>query len=1716
MKNVSIGLIAILLLMFSSTLSAQISQGGTPYSFTNAIQFQNKTSATITLQNPDLNVLAGEDAVNDPRQKYRVGVNLPVNLNVNNSGQWQNLPNGGRLWRLVVHSEDAMALGLYYNNFYVPNGGQVFIYNETKDHVIGAFTEANNIQNQIRATQMIEGETITIEYYESPGTIGLPAIEIKEVVYFYRGVEDFVNQIALARDGVLTYGLNKAENCQVDVACTPESTGWSKQIDAVVWYTFSSGGGTAICTASMINNTAADCTPYIISAWHCGEPDAGSNINSTVWYWNYQKSSCSPGTDNSSDPFPGNETMTGGTVVASSGNGTLNNPPGSNQLAGSDFYLVELSSEPPSSYNAYYNGWNRSNTAATSGVGVHHPAGSAKKISTYTSSLSSSSYNGGPFGTHWSVNWSSTTNGHGVTEGGSSGSPIFDNNGRFVGQLSGGLSFCSAPNQSDSYGKMYTNWDQCGSAATAQLKPWLDPGNTGALTMDGTYQPCTPVAPTCGINASTTSINAGGSVTFTDGSTGIPTDWAWNFDNTSQGGVSPASSTAQNPGAITYATPGTYEVELTASNAQGPCTTALNINVTASLGCDTLTNIAATDVLNIYTTANGYVAGWNEYGDISKAESYSNYAPNTHVNGMAVYFFGVYDGGAGATVDFNVWDDNAGTPGTIVGTTTITLANLSAALTANSGQGVLQVSFPAAVNVGGAPFYCGITMNGFGANDSLGIVSNSTTDPTQNTAWEQWSDNIWYTFDDPDSWGNPYSLYITPYVTDVPVTGTASSNITTTCAGGSIDFSATGSNISGYNWYTTGGLPAASTNQSETVTYATAGNYTAYLVLDGVCDGQVIDSVQVVITSGPTTTATTTDPGCAGNDGQILVTATGGTPAYSYSIDGGSTFQSGDTFTGLSDDSYDIVVEDANGCQGTFTATLNPGAGALAVTSATTDPGCANNDGQIVVTAAGGTPAYSYSIDGGSTFQSGATFTSLAAGTYSIVSADALGCLGTTSATLTTIGVTLSVSATETNPGCANNDGQIVVAATGGTPAYTYSIDGGITFQSGATFTSLAAGTYNIVSADGLGCQGTTSATLTISGITLTVSSTTNEPSCGANDGSIVTSVSGGTGPYTFSNDGGMTFTAGTSPYTFSTLGTGAYSIVVEDANTCQGTEPVTLSNATAPSEISTFSNITCSNANDGSITTTATGTAPFNFSIDGGVNYIAGTSPFTSTGLPMGTYDISVQDANSCVSIINSITITEPTSVSHSVTSTNASCGANNGTINVTGGGGNAIYTYSIDNGSSFQGSGTFSGLAAATYQVLAMDGNGCTSIASAETITGTGNVTAAAAPVNETCAATNGSIVLTGTGGSAPYQYSIDGGATFQSSSSFTGLSAGTYNVVLEDVNGCQGANTSTITNTGGFTPTISSNQTVCFGNSATITSGGAGSGGTYTWDGGLGTGATQVVSPATTTTYTVTMEDVSECTETASVTITVETEPTVTISPSNPVICDGESLTLTGSGAQTYNWNTGATSSSITVSPTNQTTYTVIGSNGVCQGAAVSTTISVNLAPVIITGSDQTLIVAGGTINFSNAGSVATSYSWSFGDGTSSTLGSPSHTYTTAGNYTVILTGTLGNCSSSDTITINVGFTGLEEVNLEESVNLYPNPSNGEFNLSLDFAIEQDVEIRIFNTIGELLKSRRMNNISSSVIEFNLNNNAEGFYFVNIKTNNESITKRISLIR
>lgn len=153
--------------------------------------------------------------------------------------------------------------------------------------------------------------------------------------------------------------------------------------------------------------------------------------------------------------------------------------------SGSDFYLVQIKAAIPSNYNAYYNGWSRSTTASTSGVGIHHPDGDIKKISTYTTALYSVSVGG--TGSHWEVSWAGTANGHGVTEPGSSGSPIFNSTGQIIGTLTSGYSACNALTDPDQYGKFSLHWSSNGTTSAKQLKPWLDPLNINPTSINGTY-----------------------------------------------------------------------------------------------------------------------------------------------------------------------------------------------------------------------------------------------------------------------------------------------------------------------------------------------------------------------------------------------------------------------------------------------------------------------------------------------------------------------------------------------------------------------------------------------------------------------------------------------------------------------------------------------------------------------------------------------------------------------------------------------------------------------------------------------------------------------------------------------------------------------------------------------------------------------------------------------------------------------------------------------------------------------------------------------------------------------------------------------------------------------------------------------------------------------------------------------------------------------------
>ncbi|MBN1339950.1 MAG: hypothetical protein JXA03_11540 [Bacteroidales bacterium] len=496
----SLGVVFILPAFFSAGLHSQISQGGLPPSFKCNISGEFEE---IIFTPPDVYALEQEDVDNESMGiPYRNGVGITVNKSIDNSGTWEELPNGGKVWRLKLSSPGARGLALYYDHFRLPVGGELYLYNEYKDQVLGAYTFFNNSETGLFSNEYIQGSSVTLEYYQPVWTEELPVISISEMAYGYRGVSFLFGN---SEDFGDSYW------CQINVNCSPEGNNWQDEKRGVARILLKIGSGYYWCSGSLINNTNEDATPYFLTAAHCGEGASASDMNQWIFYFNYEASGCS--NPPSSPPY---NSITGASFRA-------NDPSSGN--SGSDFLLVRLNYNVPLYYNPYYNGWNRSNTASPSGVSIHHPAGDIKKISTYSSpAQSSTAWNGLP--THWRLSWSNTTNGRGIMEGGSSGSPMFDNNGRIVGDLTGGYTYnsCNTPSPAF-YGKVWYSWDQNGSTSATRLKDWLDPGNTGVIYLNG-YDPNQVAPPGC-----TTP------VTPLNGATSVPvsTSLIWNTVSTATG-----------------------------------------------------------------------------------------------------------------------------------------------------------------------------------------------------------------------------------------------------------------------------------------------------------------------------------------------------------------------------------------------------------------------------------------------------------------------------------------------------------------------------------------------------------------------------------------------------------------------------------------------------------------------------------------------------------------------------------------------------------------------------------------------------------------------------------------------------------------------------------------------------------------------------------------------------------------------------------------------------------------------------------------------------------------------------------------------------------------------------------------------------------------------------------------------------------------------------
>lgn len=466
MKRLSLA--AALLLAASVPVAAQISVGGVPYSLRHALP---RTDVPTVHAAPfDAAAVAAEDAVREQQNKLRLyGRLMPLGADLYNSGLWTVLPNGDRLWRLRVVSDGALATELYFEDMFLPDGAQLYVYDETGDQLLGGFTSFNNRESGSFSTALVMGESSIVEYLEPSAVHGAGSLRITSVGHAYRDVA--------------------ADACEVDVNCS-EGAGWEAQRDAVVRIGVVNPAGAGWCSGSLVNNVTQDCKPYFLTANHCALSDAGAfataaNFQNWKFYFRYQRPGCDAGT-----------ALAGKVLTGCTLRGNSNDAGGG---SGSDFLLLEAEDATiPDSYTPYWAGWDATGTGSTGGKGIHHPAGDEKKISTYTGATANSTYGGVP-GTHWMVTWAGTANGHGVTEGGSSGSPLFNNDHRIIGTLTGGSSCCvtngcnlpvSGLNSPDFYGKVSYHWNNNPNTANQKLKRWLDPNNTGTLTMDGSYGPC--------------------------------------------------------------------------------------------------------------------------------------------------------------------------------------------------------------------------------------------------------------------------------------------------------------------------------------------------------------------------------------------------------------------------------------------------------------------------------------------------------------------------------------------------------------------------------------------------------------------------------------------------------------------------------------------------------------------------------------------------------------------------------------------------------------------------------------------------------------------------------------------------------------------------------------------------------------------------------------------------------------------------------------------------------------------------------------------------------------------------------------------------------------------------------------------------------------------------------------------------------------------------
>jgi len=1038
---------------------------------------------------------------------------------------------------------------------------------------------------------------------------------------------------------------------------------------------------------------------------------------------------------------------------------------------------------------------------------------------------------------------------------------------------------------------------------------------------------------------------------------------------------------------VSGVTTGTYTVTVTDANG---CTIVRTGTVTQPAAALS-PSISSTSAVSCFGGTNGSV-------NLSVAGGTSPYSYNWSNGASTQDISGVSNG----TYTVTVTDANGCTA---IAQATITQPSAALAVSVSSSQPVScfagsNGSVNLSVNGGTSP-YTYVWSNGSTTQNISGLGAGTYT----------------VTVTDANGCTSTQSRVITEPAAALSTTANVSQNVS--CFGGnngSVNLSVAGGTTPyTYNW--------SNGSATEDLSGLPAGTYTVTVTDANECLANRTITVTQPAAALQATASLSQAVSCnSGNDGQISINVSGGTFPYTYAWSNGAVSAA---INGLSAGTYSVTVTDANGCLANSSATVTqPSAALSATTAVTSNISCfSGNNGSVNLTVAGGTAPYTFMWNTGATSED---LTGLPAGSYSVNITDANGCTTNASATITqppgSLSANLNVSQ---NVACfGGGNGALDLTVNGGTPPYNYVWSNGSTSQD---INGLAIGIYTVSITDANGCISSATGAITQPSAELnaTVSSSQDILCFGGNNGSVDLNVTGGTIPYSY------VWSNGSVSQDINNLTNGTYTVSITDANGCTFSQAATINQPVAAlnASLNSSTDVLCFGGNNGSVNVTVTGgTTPYTY------NWSNGASTQNINWLTEGVYTVTVTDANGCNTTLTE-TISQPAAaVNLSVQSTQAiSCfGGNNGSAVLSTTGGTAPYSYVWNTGAT---TSSINGLTSGTYTATVTDANGCSESVS---VTLTQPVAPLSASVNSSVnvlcfAGNNGEVDITVSGGTAPYTYAWNNGATTQD---LNGLTSGTYTVVITDANGCTLTESATINQP---SAQLSSSAAVtanvlCFaGNNGSIdlTVTGGTSPYTFNWNNGA---VTEDITNLSAGTYTVNITDANGCTSTATAQVT---EPSASLSSSvnatQNVNCfngTNGSIDLNvigGTAPYTFNWSNGETTEDIANLGSGTYTVSVTDANGCTSGntvtisqpqAALTSSVSGTIDVSCFGGNNGIidLSVAGGTLPYN--------YNWSSGETTEDISN------LTAGTYSVSVTDANG-CTTSATVTINEPAAALSPV-------------------------------------------------------------------------------------